>query len=386
MRCRSNRNRSQTAAMVIGLLMSASLFADEAWLERSREILESSRQQPMPEWLKDAMQPKANKRGFRPPESKDLGLLSSPSHEPQGPMTYLFVSQSLGIETLREIVGDNRGRKDRVIVFRGLPEGQSLKEFVAGFRSLIEGMERKEIPPMSIDPERFTQYGITQVPAIVHDDGKGHYQSVRGVQQVDWLDRQNSQSPRSHNYGQRGETVAISEPDLLERVKARARNFDWATYRREAQTHFWKEVRFESLPQASSDREFWVDPSFTVPRDLKDTKGQLIAIKDQQVNPLKTLPFHQKLIVFNGTRPAEVDRVSQEIRSASTPQLTLMATEIERISGWDGLKNLQKKLGMRVFLLTPDLRKRFKLAATPSVIEAVENQFRIREIGMRKGG
>ena len=180
--------------------------------------------------------------------------------------------------------------------------------------------------------------------------------------------------------------MAISEPDLLERVKARARNFDLATYRKEVQTHFWHEVRFESLPQALSDREFWVDPSFTVPRDLRDRKGHLIAIKGQRVNPLKTLPFHQKLIVFNGTRPAEVDRVIQEIRNASTPQVTLMATEIKRISGWDGLKNLEMKVGIRVFLLTPDLRKRFKLAATPSLIEAVDHQFRIREIGMRKGG
>ena len=181
--------------MGFGLLMSSALFADEAWLERSREILESTRQQPMPDWLKDAMQQKADARGLRPPESKDLGLLNSPSHEPQGPMTYLFVSRSLGMETLREIVSDNRGRKDRVIVFRGLPEGQSLKEFVGGFGSLIEGLERKEIPPITIDPERFTQFGITQVPAIVHDDGKGHHQSVRGIYKVDWLDRQINQSP-----------------------------------------------------------------------------------------------------------------------------------------------------------------------------------------------
>lgn len=386
MRCRSDLTLQRTAMLTIGLLMNSSLLADEAWLERSREILESSKQQPMPEWLHEAMHPKTDVGGFIPPKPMYLGLSHSETIEPKGPRTYIFVSQSLGQEMLREIVWENRGHKDRVIVFQGFPEGQSFKGFVASFRYLIEGMDRKEIPPITIDPERFVQHGITQVPAIVRDDPKGNRHTVIGIHQVEWLDRQISVSPGSRDYGRRGETVAISEPDLLEKVKERARNFNWAAYKQDAQANFWQDVHFESLPEAKSDREFWIDPTFTVPRDLKDTKGHLIAMAGQQVNPLETLLFHQKLIVFNGARPSEVDWVFAELNKEKLNRITLITTEIDRIEGWTGLQTLQKKLGARVFLLNPAIRKRFKLAATPSIVESVDRKFRIREIGMRNGG
>lgn len=386
MRCRSDLTLHRMAILIIGLLMNSSLLADEAWLERSREILESSKQQPMPEWLKEAMHHKADVGGFSPPKPMNLGLPHSETREPQGPRTYIFVSQSLGQEMLGEVVWENRGYRDRVIVFRGFSEGQSLRGFVASFRSLIEGMDRKEIPPITIDPERFTRYGITQVPAIVRDDPKGNRYTVSGIYQVEWLDRQISVSPGSSDYGQRGETVAIAEPDLLERVKERARTFDWAGYKKEAQANFWKAIHFETLPKAESDREFWVDPTFTVPRDLKDTKGHLIAVAGQRLNPLETLPFHQKLIVFNGGRPSEVDSVLAVLNKEKPNRITLITTEIDRNTGWSGLHTLQKKLGSRVFLLNPAIRKRFKLTATPSIIEAVDHQFRIRELRMRKGG
>jgi conjugal transfer pilus assembly protein TraW len=371
--------------LTIGLLMTPALLAEEPWLERSREILESSKQQPMPEWLKEAMHPKADVGGFRRPEAMDLGLPHSETREPKGPRTYIFVSQSLGQEMLREIVWENRGHKDRVIVFRGFSEGQSLKGFVATFRSLIEGMDRKEIPPITIDPERFAQHGITQVPAIVRDDPKGNRHTVSGIHQVEWIDRQISISPVSMDYGQRGETVAIAEPDLLEKVKERARTFNWAAYKQDAQDHFWQDAQFESLPEALSDREFWFDPTYTVPRDLTDTKGHVIAVAGQRVNPLETFPFHQKLIVFNGARPSEVDWVFAKLKNQTPNRITLITTEIDRNTGWSGLQTLQKKLGGRVFLLNPAIRKRFKLAATPSIVESVDRKFRVREIGMRNG-
>ena len=372
--------------LACSVLLSPLLNAQEAWLERSREILESTRQQPMPVWLKDAMHPKADVSGFKKPELRDLGMASDAKPRPAGPMTYIFVSQSLGQETLREIVLENRGRKDRVIVFRGFQEGQSLKGFIGGFRSLIQGLTRKEIPAITIDPERFTQFGITQVPAIVITDGKGFATHVSGIHEMEWLGRQRNQSPEVRDFGVRGETVAISEPDLLLEVKERFSRFDWTTYQKNAQTDFWQSTHFESLPQAQKDREFQVDPTFTVSRDIRNTHGHLIAIAGQRVNPLDAFPFQQKLIVFNGTRPEELSTVVRELQADPSKRVTLIISEMDRSSGWKGLQNLQQKLGSRLFLLTPDLKKRFKLEATPSVIEAKGQQSRVKEIGMGRTG
>jgi conjugal transfer pilus assembly protein TraW len=383
MRCRFNDRRyGSPLTLAFGVLVSPLLHAEEAWLERSREILESTRQQPMPMWLKDAMQPKVDVSGFKKPELKDLGMASDEKPSIAGPMTYIFVSQSLGQDTLREIVLENRGRKDRVIVFRGFQEGQSLKGFIGGFRSLIQGLDRKEIPAITIDPERFTQFGITQVPAIVITDGKGFATQVSGIHEMEWLERQRSLSPEIRDFGVRGETVAISEPNLLLQVKERFQKFDWASYQKNAQTAFWQSTHFESLPQAEKDREFYVDPTFTVSRDIRNTKGHLIAIAGQRVNPLGTFPFRQKLIVFNGTRPEELTAVVRELQADPSKRVTLIISELDRSSGWKGLQNLQQQLGSRLFLLTPDLKKRFKLEATPCIVEAKDQQFRVREIGM----
>jgi conjugal transfer pilus assembly protein TraW len=372
--------------LACSILLSPLLHAEEAWLERSREILESTRQQPIPVWLKDAMQPKADVGEFKKPELRDLGMASDAKPSLAGPMTYIFVSQSLGQEALREIMHENRGRKDRVIVFRGFQEGQSLKGFIGGFRSLIQGLDRKEIPAMTIDPERFTQFGITQVPAIVMTDGKDSTAQVSGIHEPAWLDRQRILSPGIRDFGVRGETVAISEPDLLLLVKERFQRFDWANYQKNAQTDFWQSTHFESLPQAQKDREFQVDPTFTVSRDIRNTQGHLIAIAGQRVNPLGTFPFRQKLIVFNGTRPEELEVVERELKADLSKRVTLIFSEMDRGSGWRGLQNIQQQLGSRVFILTPDLRKRFKLEATPSVIEAKDQQFRVREFGMGRKG
>jgi len=368
--------------LACSILLSPLLHAEEAWLKRSQEILESTRHQPMPVWLKDAMQPKADVVGFKKPELKDLGMASDTKPSPAGPMTYIFVSQSLGQETLREIVLENRGHKDLVIVFRGFQEGQSLKDFIGGFRNLIQGLSRKEVPAITIDPERFTQFGITQVPAIVMTDGKGSMSQVSGIHEMAWLDRQHNLSPGIQDFGVRGETVAISEPDLLRQVKDRFQRFDWTSYQRNAQTDFWQSTHFESLPQAQKDREFQVDPTFTVSRDIRNTQGHLIAIAGQRVNPLSTFPFRQKLIVFNGTRPEELVVVQREFKADSSRRVTLIVSEMDRGSGWRGLQTIQQQLGTRIFLLTPDIRKRLKLEATPSVIEAKDQQFRVRQIGM----
>jgi conjugal transfer pilus assembly protein TraW len=383
MRCRFNDLRNgPRLILACGFVLAPLLHAEEVWLERSREILESSQQQPIPAWLKDAMQPKADVGGFKKPELRDLGMDSDAKPSLAGPITYIFVSESLGQKTLREIVLENRGRKDRVIVFRGFQEGQSLKGFIGGFRNLIQGLDRKEIPAITIDPVRFTQFGITQVPAIVMTDGKGSINQVSGIHEMEWLERQHALSPDMRDFGVRGETVAISEPDLLLQVKERFQRFDWASYQKNAQTNIWQSTHFESLPQAQKDREFRVDPTFTVSRDIRNTQGHLIAIAGQRVNPLNAFPFQQKLIVFNGTRPEEIAAVERELKTDPSKRLTLVMSEMDRASGWGGFQNIQQQLGSRVFLLTSDLRNRFKLEATPSIIVAKDQQFRVREIGM----
>ena len=214
--------------LLMGLLHGNIALGDEAWLDKSRTILEESRQRPLPDWLREAMTSKTEVSDMLRPTSKELKLVPDPSRNPHSPATAILVSYSMGSETLKDIIYENRGHKDRVIVFRGLPEGQALKEFVGGFRSLLGGLDPSEIPPITIDPERFTRFGVTQVPALIREEQKGEATIVRGTSQVEWLERQIAMGHGGRDLGVQGDTVPVSEPDLMEAVKQRARNFDWA--------------------------------------------------------------------------------------------------------------------------------------------------------------
>lgn len=385
MHCPSKSDPKRILCLVLmGLSHGSTALGDEAWLEKSRSILEESQQRPVPNWLREAMTSKAELSGIQSPTTKELGLVPEPSTNPHSPATAILVSSSMGSETLRDIFHANRGRKDRVIVFRGLPEGQSLKEFVGSFRSLLQGLKPTEIPPITLDPERFNRFGITRVPAIIREEKKGEATIVRGISQVEWLERQMAMAHGGKDLGVHGETVAVSEPDLMETLKKRARNFNWAKYQKEAQESFWQKAAFESLPEAIVDREHRIDPTITASRDIRDPQGRLIVVAGQRANPLDTLPFHQKLIVFNPMRPDEIVIVQEILKADPNQRMTLMASELDRSAGWQGLVALQKQLGHRVFLLTPDIRRRFKLKATPSVIEVDGRVFRIREIAAGK--
>jgi conjugal transfer pilus assembly protein TraW len=364
------------------LLQSSGALAEEAWLEKSRAILEESRQRPLPDWLREAMEPPSDISGIQKPNPRHWGLSPNPSPNPKNPTTAILVSFSLGPETLKAIFHENRGHQDRVIVFRGLPEGHSFKDFVGGLRSLLQGLDRHEIPPITIDPERFSRFGVTRVPVLIREEPEGNATIVRGISQVDGIERQVSLGHGGQDLGVHGKTVEVSEPDLMETVKQRGRTFDWAQYQHAVQGDFWLKVPFESLPEAQKDREYRIDPTFTASRDIRDGQGRLIVMAGQKANPLDTLPFHQTLIVFNPMRPQEIRWIKAFIPSEPHRRLTLMATHVDRSRGWKGFEDLQKQIGSRVFLLTPDIRKRFRLSATPAVIDAEGRAFRIREIAM----
>ena len=377
---------SRSLLIMTGILFTSCAFAEDAWLEKSRSILEQSRQQSIPDWLQKAMVRKADVRDIQLPTPKALGFHEKGSSVPNGPITRLFISEALGIEALRAATEETKGHRNRVLVFRGLPEGKSLKTFVGSFRSLVEGTSKPEMPSLTIDPEAFTRNGIDRVPAIVIEERNHQVAIVRGITHVDWLEDQHARNPASIDFGVRGDTVAISEPDLIETLKQRFRTFDWASYKQEVRDSFWQKTSFESLPEAKVDHTFWVDPSVTAPRDLRDAAGHVIVFQGQKVNPLESLPFHQRLIVFNPQSERQIGKVRDLFQKDPSRRNTLIATEMDRLGGWQTFENLQKVLGSRVFLLTPEIRKRFKLKSSPSVIEAEDHRLRIHEIGMEQPG
>lgn len=118
-------------------------------------------------------------RGYRSRGLAALGIDSSEAEEAElkilkGNKLIVFASSSVPLDTLRNYV-DDLIRLDGVMVFKGsIGEISKLKPTIDYFRTIMvedldcqqRGCEVRHLK-VAVDPKRFRQYGIEQVPAFV---------------------------------------------------------------------------------------------------------------------------------------------------------------------------------------------------------------------------
>ena len=116
------------------------------------------------------------------------------------------------------------------------------------------------------------------------------------------------------NLGVRGQTWAIAEPDLLDRIEARladmARSGELA--RLEAQARERARTRLEApdpvagIAPAREERTRLFDPSIALGRDIFDADGRPIAAAGTRLDPLAHHPLTRDLLFIDGRRGVEV--------------------------------------------------------------------------------
>ncbi|OAH97059.1 conjugal transfer protein [Methylomonas methanica] len=360
--------------------------AEEAWLQRSQAILQALEGQPRPEWLNDQTAPLDLKRQamqvFETAQSMQNSALSketeiSPStNRSNTPVTFLFVSFSLGDVALKGIFEEASGRDDVLLVFRGPKPGQKLPALMADLKRLLKGIE--PVPNIVIDPTRFQRWSVRSVPDIVVEQDSKSRLHVRGVSSLSWLEEQ-IKAGKLGDLGTLGDVGEIAEIDLLEEIKRRMAAIDWKEKQQQAIARFWEKQKFELLPTAQDDRDRHVDLTVTAPRDLAAPNGQLIIRAGQAVNPLDKMPFGLCLMVFDATVPAQVELIQRLSCQDKKARLLYLATSLPRQDGWEQLKTLETTLQAPVYLLTPDVRSRFQLQQVPAMVEQAGNQLVVRE-------
>ena len=136
--------------------------------------------------------------------------------------------------------------------------------------------------------------------------------------------------------GDRGETLSIVEPDLVELMKKRVAAIDWEAKKKAAVENFWKNKTFEVLPTAEVDRTRTVDLTITVPTDIRDLAGNLIRRAGERINPLDIRPLTQTMLIFNAANRVEVDRVADFLKAWKADGRTmpvLIATAVDKARG-----------------------------------------------------
>lgn len=281
----------------------------------------------------------------------------------EGPRYLVFASEAMPSGERAGLAAVVEARGDMAVVFRGIAPGERLEEAAA---RLAEAGG-----PFVIDPRPFREHDVRVVPAIL-DQETGLL--VYGVIDPALLEG------RAH--GDRlGPVTAVSEPDMAEMMQARAARIDWIARREAALRRYWSHAPMEPLSPALAPRRRQIDARFTLAEDFTLPDGVVAARAGDVIDPMAARPFTLALIVFDGASPAELPVVEAAIAEAAEDgwRPVLIASRIDRLEGWEGLGRLQERLGAAVYMLTPELRERFDLRRTVSVVTGEGGWFHIDE-------
>ncbi|HAU1387066.1 TPA: type-F conjugative transfer system protein TraW [Legionella pneumophila] len=138
------------------------------------------------------------------------------------------------------------------------------------------------------------------------------------------------------DFGVVGKTFVIAEADFLEfiqqKIKAMQATGAWS----DAQLSFQKQVKAHilrpkpnALPRATRDRDFYFNPSLTVPYDVRDMTGSVIVAKGTVINPLERVGLSSTLLFFNGDDREQVDWVTSELKRHGKVKLILTAGSLK---------------------------------------------------------
>ena len=114
--------------------------------------------------------------------------------------------------------------------------------------------------------------------------------------------------------GTLGPTYGIAEPHLLnfieERLRDRERSGELPRLMREAQSRGIDVVRqpppVTGLRATETPRTFYIDPTFTLDRNIVDAGGRLLFAAGTRKNPLEVVSLSKRLLFFDARDPRQV--------------------------------------------------------------------------------
>lgn len=373
---------------LLALHGSAALHAesqDEAWLKRSREILEKAGEQAAPDWLRREATQEALAAAEEVAAQSVPKAGVPPANAPSSASRVLiFGSLSIPETTLRALL-EEATQPDVSFVLRGVPKGGTIKD--AGLLLKRLNPATGVVPNVILDPTLFRRHGVSTVPTLVLErDGKKPVRVV-GAMTIDWLRRQAATvAAGQEDLGSRAESYAIAEADFVVEMQERMARIDWNERRRAAIDRFWSRPRnFVELPDAPAAREFLVDPSVRVTEDLEDADGTVLVHAGETFNPLDWVPLSKTIIVFRGTDARHVKAAAEAARRARTDGrgVILLTTAVDTTRGWEHLNDMERELVGAVYLMPASLVERFHLTHIPATIASRGKQLLVKELAVR---
>lgn len=117
------------------------------------------------------------------------------------------------------------------------------------------------------------------------------------------------------DYGVKGHVFAIQEESMLDMIKDRLAKAESSGALKKMQKQFQQKVTARLLkPKAVSGisrtvepRIFYVDPTYTQSKDIKDAEGNILVLAGTTVNPLEELNWGEPFIFIDGENQEQVE-------------------------------------------------------------------------------
>ncbi|NEV60341.1 TrbC family F-type conjugative pilus assembly protein [Thiorhodococcus minor] len=389
MRCSECWLATSVLGLVVGsgavtFALAQSALPETRLRDETVRIQEQALTAPRPAWLtnqKGTIEDWSRRLGNLEPGAPSWGMPLAADATPTGQSDRgltltILASRALGEAQLRELFAQASGRPEVRVVFRGVAPRESLGAFIRQIHGLLReasnDMDSDALPRIEIDPRPFQTPLVEVAPTLIATDGAGkEVARVSGISRPDWILEQVGQGRRG-DLGVRGPTVAVSEPDLIAELQGRLAGIDWGARREAALARYWERAAFAELPVADKARERRLDLTLVAQTDAALPNGTTLIRAGERVDPLAVMPFRQRLFIFDATDPRQVAEVARRgAASRAEGRLPLyLATRLDREAGWGGYRDVQTALQDPLYLLTPDVRRRFQIERVPAMVES----------------
>lgn len=123
----------------------------------------------------------------------------------------------------------------------------------------------------------------------------------------------------SIDLGVYGQTYLIQEEDLLDfiqrKIQLMQENGEWKKledqFKENVKRHADRPTPVRMITRATEYRTWNYNPSITVPYDLHDAEGRVIAKMGTTINPLQYVSLHKGIIFFDGDDLEQVEKVKE---------------------------------------------------------------------------
>ncbi len=279
-------------------------------------------------------------------------------------------------EDILKVAAEHNAR----VVLNGLKiETTRLTETQAAIKQYVLKAKLKKEPLITIDPEAFAKYQVTQVPTMVYRTEQ-KFAKISGSYNIEHFEREMAGHPERDIFPTIGTTFQVEEKSLIKELEERAQNYDWEGAKKRALNDTWKNQWMVSLPVASAHKEWLIDPTIRVTQDVQDRQGRTLAYAGEMINPLGRFPQKLTMIIFDAMNPDQTDWAEKQYKTLlGSGHLMPMFTRIDKNNGWDALNKLREKFNGKVFKANEQIISRFHIKATPVVIRTDNDKFRVTQ-------